>query len=94
MEFDTESFKNKVFPVTVHVYAPGEHVGFIENSNKTVKERMRSVVHRLLYDQVPRIVVISLAQHVVGHLNNEKKKGRSMSPSNSDRSWQTRFFEK
>ena len=78
-QFDTESFKNKVIPTTVYVYAPGEHVSFIENSNKTVKERMRSVVHGLPYDQVPRIVVISLVQHVVGHLNYEKKKGRSMS---------------
>ena len=80
-QFDTKSFKNKVFPATVHVYAPGEHVGFIENSNKTVKERMRSVVHGLPYAQVPRIVVISLVQHVLGHLNHEKKQGRSMSPT-------------
>ena len=80
-QFDSDDFKKQVFPAQVHVYSPGEHVGFIENSNKTVKERMRCVVHSLPYDEVPRIFVICLVQHVVGYLNNEKKQGRTLSPN-------------
>ena len=37
-EFNNKSLIDALEPVNVHVYARGEHVGFIENKVKTVKE--------------------------------------------------------
>ena len=79
--FDTEDFKKTIFPAKVHVYSPGEHVGIIEHSNKTVKERLRCIVHSLPYNQLPRIVIICMIQHVVYHLNHEKKQGKVLCPN-------------
>ena len=37
-EFNNQSLINALEPVNFHVYARGDHIGFIENGVKTVKE--------------------------------------------------------
>ena len=40
-EFNIPSLKEALQPKVMHIYAKNEHVGFIENAIKTVKERTR-----------------------------------------------------
>ena len=43
-EFNNKSLIDALEPVSFHVHAKGEHVGFIENGVKTVKEKDKGVV--------------------------------------------------
>ena len=40
-ELNNKSLKDALEPINVHVYAKGEHVRFIENGVKTVKEKTK-----------------------------------------------------
>ena len=48
-EFNNQLLIDALEPVNVHVYAEGEHVGFIENGVKTVKERTREICKSVPY---------------------------------------------
>ena len=48
-EFNNKSLIKALEPVTVHVYARGEHVGFIENGVKTVNEITRAMCNSVPY---------------------------------------------
>ena len=48
-EFNNKSLIDALEPVNLYVYAKGEHVGFIENGVKTVKERTRALCNLVPY---------------------------------------------
>ena len=48
-EFNNQSLIDALEPVNFHVYARGEHVGFIENGVKTVKERKIEMFNSIPY---------------------------------------------
>ena len=52
-EFDIASLKRELQPTAMHFYAKGEHVGVIENTMKTIKERGRCTCHATPYRQLP-----------------------------------------
>ena len=68
-EFNFPAFERAVRPAILHKYAKNEHVGFIENSNKTFKERARSIVNGLPYTKYTQLMTISLVEHIMEMLN-------------------------
>ena len=68
-EFNSEIIEEAVKPATLHAHAANEHVGVIERRNRTVKERMRSIIAGLPCDKLPRALVIGIAKLVKKMLN-------------------------
>jgi hypothetical protein len=52
-----------------HIYGRDEHVGVIERSNRTVKEKCRTMTHALPYKKVPKLMVIALIAASVKWIN-------------------------
>ena len=48
-EFDIEELKDRLHPANLHIYGKVEHVGTIERSIRTVKQRCRAQCHALPY---------------------------------------------
>ena len=42
-EFNIESLHSELLPITVHIYAPDEHVHEIQRANRTFKEKCRII---------------------------------------------------
>ena len=55
-------------PALFHAYTREEHVGFIENSVKHIKERVRCVCHAAGYKRYTRLMTISFIERVVDML--------------------------
>ena len=69
-EFNFPEFDRAIRPSLFHSYAKNEHVGPIENCNKVIKERGRAIVNGLPYDKYPKLMVVSLVEHVTDMLNS------------------------
>ncbi|KAI2490729.1 Reverse transcriptase (RNA-dependent DNA polymerase) [Fragilaria crotonensis] len=56
-------------PIHLDVVAPDSHVGEIERSVRTVKERLRSTVHGLPFKRLPKLMVVHMVADAVRCLN-------------------------
>ena len=83
-EFNFPGFERAIRPSLLHKYAKNEHVGFIENCNKVIKERSRAIVNGLPYKRYPKLMIISLVEHVTDMLDSFPSKesiSKHMSPA-------------
>ena len=83
-EFDKQKLKDFLEPGILHTYAREEHVGIIERSVRSIKERCRSTVHGVPYKRMTILMVRSLVEGVVGMMNAFPSKqgiSNTLSPS-------------
>ena len=64
-----ECIREDVLPIHLDIVPADDHVGEIERSNRTVKERARACVHGLPFRRIPKLVVVSVVADVVRCLN-------------------------
>ena len=79
-----ECIRSELLPIELDCPAPDSHVGEIERSVQTVKDRLRSGVHGLPFRRLPKVLIQELVQHVTNCLNMfPRKNGISdtMSPT-------------
>ena len=83
-EFNKKDIKNSQLPALFHIYGKDEHVGLIERSNRTVKNKTRTMTHATPYKRIPKVMVIALVTSAVKWINafpNKTGISRTMSPS-------------
>jgi hypothetical protein len=68
-EFDIKSVKNYLLPAMLHIYGKDEHVGIIERSVRTIKERCRTMTHSMPYKKIPKIMVVAMVECATLWLN-------------------------
>ena len=68
-EFNKEALKQSQLPTLFHAYGKDEHVGLIERSNRTVKNKARTMTHALPYVTVPKIMIIGLIVEALKWIN-------------------------
>ena len=68
-EFDCDELREIILPASMEVYARNEHVGVIEQSTKTVKNRTRSTCAGLPYTYYPIIMIKELVAGVIYVMN-------------------------
>jgi len=61
--------RDDISPIHLDIAAPNTHVPEIERSNRTIKERARTLIHGLPYKRLPTLFVQHLMMHVVHQLN-------------------------
>jgi Reverse transcriptase (RNA-dependent DNA polymerase) len=66
-EFDC--LRLNLLPINLNIVAPDSHVGEVERSIRTIKERNRSTVHGLPYRRLPRLLVREIVKHSIQCLN-------------------------
>jgi hypothetical protein len=66
---ELECIWNNLLPINLNTVESYSHVGEIERSIQTIKERNRSTVHGLPYKRIPCIMVKSIVKHSVTCLN-------------------------
>jgi hypothetical protein len=66
-EFDC--IREDVRPVVLNVVPTDSHVGEVERSVRTIKERLRSCVHGLPFKRLPRLLITRMLADVVRCLN-------------------------
>ena len=64
-----ECLHSSLLPVELNTVAPDSHVGEVERSIRTIKERLRSTVHGLPYKRLPKLLVHSIVSDAVRCLN-------------------------
>ena len=69
-EFDTVDLRNVLQHRNLMIAGRNEHVGPVERSIRTIKERARCTCHSLPYKRYPRIMLQSLIENSVFWLNN------------------------
>jgi hypothetical protein len=62
--------RDAIRPVEMNIVPPDSHVGDVERSIRTIKERLRSCVHGLPYKRLPKLLIHSMVADVVRCLNN------------------------
>ena len=67
--FDNEVMKKAVGKRTLHIYATEEHVGVVERQIQTLKERLRRAIQSQPFNRYPKILFISLVEHVTEMIN-------------------------
>ena len=83
-EFNRDEIKNSQLPALFHIYGKDEHVGLIERSNRTVKEKARTMTHATPYNYIPKVMVIGLVTGVIKWINafpSMNGVSKTMSPS-------------
>ena len=68
-EFDKQALKDFLQPALVHIYGRNEHVGPIERSVRTVKDRFRSTCANIPYVRITILMVRSLVEAIIEVLN-------------------------
>jgi hypothetical protein len=79
-----ECIRNDIRPVQLNVVPADSHVGEIERSIRTIKERLRSCVHGLPFKRLPKLMIIHMTSDIVRCLNQFPWKygiSDTMSPS-------------
>jgi hypothetical protein len=66
-EFDC--IRHNVYPIRLNVVAADGHVGEIERSIRTIKERLRAGVHGLPYRRLPVVMICHMVSDVARCLN-------------------------
>ena len=74
-EFNFTDLERAVRPSLLHKHSKNEHVGFIENFNKKVKECGRAITNGLPCKRYPKSMIISLTEHVADVVNSFPSKG-------------------
>jgi len=69
-EFDNDHVRAIIAPRVLDVASREEHVGPVERSIRTVKERVRCICHSLPYKRYTKVMVRSLVESVVFWLNS------------------------
>jgi hypothetical protein len=67
MEF--ECIQNNVLPSRLNVTAADNHVGEVELSIRTMKERARTTIHGLPFKRPPKLMIRALVYHAAKGLN-------------------------
>ena len=70
----SKNIEDALEPIIIHIYATGEHVGFIKNAIQKIKERASSMTHAVPYQRYTRIMTQSLIKNVVELLKNSPSK--------------------
>ena len=68
-EFNIQLLRDFLQPINLHIYAKEEHVGFIDNAIKKIKERARSVCHTTPYRRYTSLMTQSLIKVIIDMLN-------------------------
>ena len=68
-EFNVNGLDEVLCPTQMHIYAANEHVGVIERSIRTIKERCRCISHSMPYTMHPKILTRCMLEFVVTRLN-------------------------
>ena len=68
-EFNIQSLRDFLQPINLHIYAKYEHVGFIQNAIKKIKERSILVCQTAPYRQYTRLPTHYLVGGVIDMLN-------------------------
>ena len=68
-EFDKAELKHSLQPTLLHIYGREEHVGFIERSVRTIKERFRSTCSAMPFRRITVRMVRSLVEGITDVLN-------------------------
>ena len=68
-KFNNQSLIDTLEPINVHVYAKGEHIGFIENGVKTVKERTRKMCNLVPYTRYTVLMKQSVVEMATEMIN-------------------------
>ena len=68
-EFNVRALIEAIRPALMQIYARNEHVGVIERSIRTLKERCRCICHSLPYKKFTKIMTTALLENVVSWLN-------------------------
>ena len=66
-EFDC--LRDDLRPLELNIVPPDSHVGEVERSVRTIKERLRSCIHGLPFTRVPKLFIRHLVADVVRCLN-------------------------
>jgi hypothetical protein len=66
-EFDC--IRDDILPIITDVVPADSHVGEVERSIRTIKERLRSCVHGLPFKRLPRLFIQHLVTHAISCLN-------------------------
>ena len=64
-----ECLKNELLPIRLNLTAQDDHVGEVERSIRTIKERVRADVHSMPFQRLPRLMIIELVRRSVLVLN-------------------------
>ena len=64
-----ECIRHDIAPIALHVTTTNTHVGEIERSIRTMKERMRTTAHGMPYTRLPRVMVKELVTQATDLLN-------------------------
>ena len=68
-EFDVPALKDFLLPITIHIYGREEHVPNIERSNRTIKEKCRSICHSLPFRKFTKLMTTMLVEYALYWLN-------------------------
>ena len=64
-----EKLRDHVAPAALNIVARGEHLGPIERSVRTIKERVRCSCHAIPYKRIPKLMTQSVVEKTVTWLN-------------------------
>jgi hypothetical protein len=67
MEF--ACIKNEMLPAQMNLNASVNHVGDVERSIRTIKERVRADVHGMPFKRLPKLMIIELVRRAIFVLN-------------------------
>ena len=68
-EFDRAELKHFLKPTLTHIHLRDDHVGFIERSVRTIKERFRSTCIKMTFRSIKMLMVRSLFEVITDVLN-------------------------
>ena len=68
-DHEFECVCDELLPIVVDVVPADSHVGKVERSIRTIKEKLRSCVHGLPFQRIPKLMVQHMVTHVVNCLN-------------------------
>ena len=83
-EFDISRLREEVRPTILQIHGKDEHVGPIERSVRTVKDRTRSICHGLPYKYYTKLMVNSLIEYTIYWINafpSRNGASKTLSPS-------------
>ena len=65
-----ECCRNEFSPIVLDIAGAGMHVGEVERSIRTVKERIRCSTHNLSFKKYPKVLTTSCVNYNIKCLNN------------------------
>jgi len=68
-DHEFECVRASLLPIVTDVVSPDCHVGEVERSIRTIKERLRACAHGLPYKRLPKLMIHHMVAHVLRCLN-------------------------